>query len=258
MIDPGSLTVLVTGASAGIGAACARHFASAGARVIGAARRKDRLEELAAGLGAEACFHAVVMDVAERSSVDAAIAGLPPDFAEIDVLISNAGVALGRGPIQDGRIEDWERIVDTNVKGALYLVHALLPAMTRRNRGHVITVGSIGGNYPYPDSNVYGATKAFLHMLALNLRADLAGTRVRVTSIEPGLTESEFALVRAKGDAAAAAKVYRDIEALLPEDVAEAAFWAATRPAHVNINRLEIMSVAQTFGPMLRQRDLPE
>jgi len=256
--DPTSLSVLITGASAGIGAACVRRFAAAGARVVGAARRADRLAALAAELGPEARFQPAVMDVGDRASVDAALAGLAPEFADIDLLIGNAGLALGRGPAQAGEIEDWERVVDTNVKGMLYLVHALLPRMVARNRGHIVTVGSIGGTYPYPDSNVYGATKAFQHMLSLNLRADLAGTRVRVTTVAPGLTKTEFAEVRAKGDRAAADAVYRDIEALLPEDVADAVFWAATRPAHVNINSLEVMSVAQTFGPMLRQRDLPD
>lgn len=255
---PASLSVLVTGASAGIGAACVRRFAAAGARVVGAARRVPRLAALAAELGPDARFHPVEMDVSARASVDAALAGLPPAFADIDLLVSNAGVALGRGPIQGGRIEDWDRIVDTNVKGMLHLVHAVLPRMVARNRGHIITIGSIGGNYPYPDSNVYGATKAFQHMLSLNLRADLAGTRVRATTVEPGLTRTEFAEVRAKGDGAAAAEVYRDIEALTPDDVADAVFWAATRPAHVNVDKLELMSVAQTFGPMLRQRNLPD
>jgi 3-hydroxy acid dehydrogenase / malonic semialdehyde reductase len=238
--------VFITGASAGIGAAVARRFASIGSHLILAARRVDRLGALVTELGVPA--HLLELDVRDRSAVERAIADLPAAFADVTVLVNNAGGALGLEPFHEAHVEDWETMVDTNIKGVLYITRALLPGMTRRDRGHIINVGSVAGTYPYPGGNVYGATKAFVEQLSLNLRADLAGRRVRVTNIEPGMVETEFSLVRFKGDEEKANAVYKGFPPLRAEDVAEAIFWCATLPEHVNINRLEMMSVMQSFA----------
>jgi NADP-dependent 3-hydroxy acid dehydrogenase YdfG len=240
------LTVFVSGASSGIGEAVARRFASAGARLILAARRMDRLGALAAGLGAPA--HPIRLDVRDRAAVFQAVAELPADFAAVDVLVNNAGGAIGLEPAQEADLDDWDAMVDTNCKGLMYLIRALLPGMVARDKGHVINLGSVAGTYPYPGGNVYGGTKAFVEQLSLNLRADLAGKRVRVTNIEPGMAETEFSLVRFKGDEARARSVYQGFPPLRAEDVAEAVYWCATLPEHVNVNRLELMSVMQSFA----------
>jgi 3-hydroxy acid dehydrogenase / malonic semialdehyde reductase len=238
--------VFITGASAGIGAAVARRFASIGARLILAARRVDRLEALATELGVPA--HLLELDVRDRSAVERAIADLPAAFTDVTVLVNNAGGALGLEPFHEAHVEDWDAMIDTNIKGVLHITRALLPGMTRRDRGHIINLGSVAGTYPYPGGNVYGATKAFVEQLSLNLRADLAGRRIRVTNIEPGMAETEFSLVRFKGDEEKAKAVYKGFPPLRAEDVAEAIFWCATLPEHVNINRLEMMSVMQSFA----------
>ncbi len=199
-MNPGSaspLVVFITGASSGFGAAIARRFAPLGARLVLAARRGDRLEALARELAVPA--HVVELDVQDRAAVEAAVAALPAEFADVDVLVNNAGGAHGLDPAQSANVDDWETMIDTNVKGLLYVTRAILPGMVRRDRGHIVNIGSVAGTYPYPGGNVYGATKAFTAQLSLNLRADLAGKRVRVTSIEPGMAETEFSLVRFKG-----------------------------------------------------------
>jgi 3-hydroxy acid dehydrogenase / malonic semialdehyde reductase len=250
-----TMTVFVTGASAGFGAEIVRRYVATGARVIAAARRDDRLAELARELGAD-CVHALHLDVQDRDAVEAAIAALPAPLAEIDILVNNAGLALGLEPAPRANLDQWEQMVDTNCKGLLYVTRAVLPGMVARRRGHVVNLGSVAGTYPYPGGNVYGATKAFVHQLSLNLRSDLHGTGVRVTCIEPGLVGgTEFSLVRFAGDAAKAAAPYANTQPLTAADVAEAVLWATQQPAHVNINVIELMPVVQSNGPFQIQRD---
>ena len=249
-----SKTVFVTGASAGFGASIARRFAADGDRVVVSARRSDRIDELAKEFGDTVL--PVTFDVRDRSAVADAIAGLPAEFAEIDVLVNNAGLALGLGPAPEADLDQWDQMVDTNCKGLTYCTRAILPGMVARGRGHVINLGSIAGTYPYPGGNVYGATKAFVHQFSLNLRSDLHGTGVRVTSVEPGLSGgTEFSVVRFGGDQDKAGQVYQGVEPLGPDDVAEAVHWAATLPPHVNINVIEMMPVAQSFGALPVARD---
>ena len=241
-------TVLVTGASAGFGVAIARRFVTAGARVVVCARRGDRLAALTAELGAG--VHALELDVRDRAAVERAIAALPSPFAEIDVLVNNAGLAKGLEPAQRANLDDWDQMVDTNCKGLVYATHAVLPGMVARGRGHVINLGSVAGSYPYPGGNVYGASKAFVHQFSLNLRSDLHGTGVRVTCVEPGLSSgTEFSNVRFGGDDARARAVYAGVDALTPDDIAETVHWVASLPAHVIVNTIELMSVAQSFAP---------
>ncbi|MEJ8825934.1 SDR family NAD(P)-dependent oxidoreductase [Variovorax humicola] len=242
------MNVFITGATAGFGAAMAKKFASAGHRVIAAGRREDRLKALVAELEGFH-VHPVVLDVRDRNAVTAAVASLPADFADIDLLINNAGLALGVEPAQNANIENWESMVDTNIKGLMYMTHAVLPGMVARNRGHVINLGSTAGAYAYPGGNIYGASKAFVRQFSLNLRADLFGTRVRVTDVAPGLVGgTEFSSVRLRGDQARVDKVYEGADALTPEDVSDTVYWAATLPARVNINFVELMPVTQSFA----------
>jgi 3-hydroxy acid dehydrogenase/malonic semialdehyde reductase len=244
------MILLVTGATAGFGLAIARRFAADGARIVAAGRREDRLEALAAELGADR-VHPLVLDIRDRAAVLAAVEGLPAGFAAIDLLVNNAGLALGLEPAQAASLDDWDAMVDTNCKGLMYVTRAVLPGMLARGRGHVVNIGSTAGEWPYPGGNVYGATKAFVRHFSLNLRADLHGTPVRVTDIEPGLVGgTEFSAVRFKGDAAKAAAPYEGADALTPEDIADAVHWVATRPARVNVNTLQVMPVAQSFGPL--------
>lgn len=239
---------LVTGASAGFGASISRQLVAKGYTVIGAARRLDRLEALRDELGAQ--FHPQVMDVSDAASIENALGAITRQFGRVDLLVNNAGLALGISPAQQASLDDWERMIATNVLGLTRLVHGLLPGMVERGHGHIINIGSTAGNHPYPGGNVYGATKAFVRQLSLNLRADLWGTPVRVTNIEPGLCGgTEFSLVRL-GDADKAQAVYQGAVAMSPEDIAEAVVWVAGRPAHVNINTMELMPVSQAFAGM--------
>jgi 3-hydroxy acid dehydrogenase/malonic semialdehyde reductase len=241
-------TVLVTGASAGFGVAIARRFVASGARVIVCARRADRLAALATELGAG--VHTLALDVQDRAAVERAIGALPAAFAEIDVLVNNAGLARGLEPAQRAALDDWDQMIDTNCKGLVYTTRAVLPGMVARGRGHVINIGSVAGSYPYPGGNVYGATKAFVHQFSLNLRSDLHGTGVRVTCVEPGMAGgTEFSVVRFNGDEDRARAVYNGTEPLGSDDVAEAVHWAASVPAHVNVNTIELMPVVQSFAP---------
>ncbi|MGY4803183.1 SDR family NAD(P)-dependent oxidoreductase [Teichococcus aerofrigidensis] len=248
------MILLVTGATAGFGAAIARRFAQDGARIIATGRRADRLEALAGELGADRVLP-LTFDVRDAAAVRAAIGGLPEAWRDIDLLVNNAGLALGLEPAQRADLADWETMIDTNAKGLVAVTHAVLPGMVARNRGHVVNIGSTAGEWPYPGGNVYGATKAFVHQFSLNLRADLFGTAVRVTDIQPGLVGgTEFSRVRFQGDEAKAASVYEGTEALTPEDIADAVHWVASRPARVNVNTLQVMPVCQSFGPLRVQR----
>ncbi|MBO1075768.1 bifunctional NADP-dependent 3-hydroxy acid dehydrogenase/3-hydroxypropionate dehydrogenase YdfG [Roseomonas marmotae] len=244
------MIVLITGATAGFGAAIARLFASeSGARIIAVGRRAERLEKLAEELGREKVLP-LRLDVRDSAAIAAAIEGLPADWAAIDLLVNNAGLALGLEPAQRASLSDWETMIDTNTKGLVAMTRAVLPGMVERDRGHIINIGSTAGEWPYPGGNVYGATKAFVRQFSLNLRADLFGTQVRVTDIEPGLVGgTEFSNVRF-GDDAKAAAVYQGADALTPEDIADAVHWVATRPARVNVNTLQVMPVCQSFGPL--------
>ena len=248
------MSILVTGATSGFGLAIARRFAQAGHTVVAAGRRRDRLQALVGELG-DHTVHALELDVRDRRAVEDAVAGLPAAFADIAVLVNNAGLAVGLEPAQAADLDGWEAMVDTNVKGLMYVTRAVLPGMVARDTGHVVNIGSTAASYPYPGGNVYGATKAFVRQFSLNLRADLVGTRVRVTEIDPGLVGgTEFSNVRFRGDDARAAGVYDGADALTPDDVADTVFWAATRPPRVNINVIELMPVSQAFGPLVVHR----
>jgi NADP-dependent 3-hydroxy acid dehydrogenase YdfG len=247
-------TILITGATAGFGQAMARRFAAEGWNLVITGRRAQRLEELKAAL-APAEVHTLAFDVRDRGACEQAIKTLPGDFATIDVLVNNAGLALGLEPAQACDLDDWETMIDTNIKGLTYMTRAVLPGMVERNTGHVVNLGSVAGTYPYPGGNCYGGTKAFVNHFSKNLRADLLGTKVRVTNIEPGLCETEFSVVRFKGDKAAADKVYEGTQPITPVDIAECVFWTTNLPAHVNINSLEVMPVQQAFAPFAISRD---
>jgi 3-hydroxy acid dehydrogenase/malonic semialdehyde reductase len=248
------MIVFVTGASAGFGAAIARSFVKGGHRVVATARRKDRLDALAAELGD--ALLALELDVRDADAVAAVPGALPAGFAEVDVLVNNAGLALGLEPAHQASLADWQTMIDTNCTGLVQVTRAFLPGMVARNRGHVFNLGSAAGRWPYAGGNVYGATKAFVRQFSLNLRADLLGTALRVTDIEPGLCGgTEFSNVRFHGDDESAAKVYADMKPLAAADIADSIYWIATRPAHVNINMIELMPVAQSFAGLSVQRD---
>ncbi len=236
-------TVLVTGASSGIGRACAEAFAAAGARLLLCARRADRLAQLAAGLDTE--VHTFALDVRDRASVEAAFAALPPAWRTPDVLVNNAGLAAGLEPLPQGDPEDWERMLDTNVKGLLWVTRAVVPGMVEHGTGHVINIGSIAGRETYPNGAVYCASKAAVDRITQGLRMDLLGTGVRVSTVDPGLVETEFSLVRFHGDDERAARVYEGLRPLVGEDVAEVVVWVADRPPHVQIAEVVVFPTAQ-------------
>lgn len=248
-------TIFITGATAGFGLAMARRFAAEGARLILTGRRAERMEALVAELGdAGVSVLGLAFDIRDHAAMTDAIADLPEDFQAVDVLVNNAGLALGLGGAPEADLSDWEAMIDTNVKGLVRLTRALLPGMVERGRGHIVNIGSIAGSYAYPGGNVYGATKAFVEQFSRNLLSDLVSTPLRVTNIEPGLAETEFSLVRCKGDAAKASKIYEGADFIHPEDIAEAVRWAIAQPAHLNINRIEIMPVGQAAGPLAIHR----
>jgi NADP-dependent 3-hydroxy acid dehydrogenase YdfG len=247
-------TLFITGASAGFGAACARIFAAQGNRLILTARRSDPLLALQRELSGKADVHVIPLDVRDRVAVKDAVESLPERFRDIDVLINNAGLALGLEPAHKVDLDDWETMVDTNIKGLMYCTRQILPGMVARNRGHIVNLGSVAGTWPYPGGNVYGGTKAFVEQFSLNLRCDLLGTRVRVTCIQPGMAETEFSKVRFKGNEKMASQVYSGTEALTAEDIAETIYWVINRPEHVNINTLELMSIDQAWSPFAVHR----
>jgi NADP-dependent 3-hydroxy acid dehydrogenase YdfG len=239
--------VFVTGASCGIGAATALAFAAEGARLLLAARRAGKVAEVAARAlerGASA-VHSISLDVRDRKAVKQAIDELPPEWADIDVLVNNAGLSRGLEKLYQGNIDDWEEMIDTNVKGLLYVTRAVVPGMVERGRGHVINLGSVAGEMTYPNGAVYCASKAAERSINDGLREDVLGTPIRVTSVDPGMVETDFSLVRFHGDAERAAKVYKGLTPLTPEDVADVIVWAASRPQHVNIARVVLTTVHQ-------------
>ncbi len=242
-------TVLITGASAGFGAACARKFNGLQYRLILTARRLDRLEALQQELPDTEC-HLLQLDVRDRKGVAESLTSLPQSFRQVDILINNAGLALGLEPAHEAYLDNWDTMVQTNIMGLLYCTRQILPGMVERGRGHIVNIGSVAGSNPYPGGNVYGATKAFVKQFSKNLRADLLGTPVRVTNIEPGMAETEFSLVRFKGDAERAAEVYKGARPLAAADIAEIIHWVTTLPLHVNINNLEVMPVCQAWTPL--------
>lgn len=248
-------TICITGATSGFGKACAQRFAAERWRLILTGRREDRLQALQQELGTVA-VHTVALDVRDYVAVEAMVRELPADFQQIDVLVNNAGLALGLEGAHQTDIRDWDTMIDTNIKGLCYLTRCILPGMVDRNRGHIINMGSIAGTYPYPGGNVYGATKAFVKQFSRNLLTDLNHTKVRVTNIEPGLSESEFSVVRFHGDKDKADAVYKGTEPLRPVDIAEIVHWVTSVPPHVNINTVEVMPVCQSCGPLAIHRDV--
>ena len=248
-------TVFITGASAGFGAACARIFATDGNRLILTARRVDPLLKLQEELASNADVHIIPLDVTDRAAVQGAIESLPERFRSIDVLLNNAGLALGLEPAHQVDLDDWDTMVDTNIKGLMYCTRFILPGMVERNCGHIINISSTAGAWPYPGGNVYGGTKAFVTQFSRNLRCDLLGTRVRVSCIQPGMAETEFSNVRFKGNDEQAANVYRGTEPLTAEDIAETVSWIVSQPPHVNVNTIELMSIDQSWGPFAIHRE---
>jgi 3-hydroxy acid dehydrogenase/malonic semialdehyde reductase len=247
--DTSQRIALVTGASSGFGRSICRRLVKDGYRVAAAARRAALLEELRAELGPN--LLPLELDVRDAEAVARLPAALPQDFRDIDLLVNNAGLALGMEPAHKASLEDWQTMIDTNITGLVRVTHAILPAMVERNRGHIINMGSIAGSYPYPGGNVYGGTKAFVAQFSLNLRADLAGIRIRVTDIQPGLCGgTEFSSVRFHGDGQKAASVYQGAEALGPDDIAETVSWIAALPPHFNVNAIEIMPTSQSFAAL--------
>lgn len=246
-------TAFVTGATSGFGEALARRIVAGGGRVIATGRRAERLEALKAALGEAVLIRR--LDIRSPDSIAEATGGLPAEFADVDVLFNNAGLALGLGKAHESDLGDWEQMIDTNVLGLVRVTRALLPGMVARNRGDVVNVASVAASYPYPGGNVYGATKAFVRQFSLNLRADLLGTRVRVTSLEPGMCDTEFSLVRFKGDEGKADQVYAGMTPLSADDIALVVENVLRLPAHINVNTLEVMPVQQAFGPFAVARD---
>ncbi len=251
-----SKTVFITGASSGIGAACAAHFAQAGARLLLCARNIDRLNEIAMPLKDKhkIDIHTFQLDVRNRAQVQQALKNLPKEWQTIDVLINNAGLARGFEPLQEGNIDDWEEMIDTNVKGLLYVTRAILPAMVARNSGHIINIGSVAGHEAYPKGNAYCASKHAVSALTKCLRMDLLGTKIRVSTVDPGAVETSFSVVRFKGDKERAAAVYKGMQPLTPADVADAVFYCASCPPHVNISEIIIMPTDQASATMVHRK----
>jgi serine 3-dehydrogenase len=238
-------TIFITGATAGIGAAAARRFAREGWQVVGTGRRRERLDALAAELGD--AFHPLALDMTDIDAIPAAVDALPPEFAGIDCLLNNAGLAPPMAPAQEAELADWRHVIDTNITGLVALTHKLLPGLIER-RGAVLNLSSVAATYPYRGGALYGGTKAFVSQFSLDLRCDLHGTGVRVTAIEPGMIETEFTIVRTGGDKAASDALYRGMNPMTAHDMAETLFWIATLPPHVNINTIELMPVSQSFA----------
>ena len=250
-----SRTILVTGASAGFGWATCKKFVNHGDRVIACARRNERLQSLRELLGKNNVY-ALPLDVQDTQQIATLLPSLPDDWQHIDVLVNNAGLALGTNPAQTALLSDWDTMIETNIKGLVHLTRHVLPGMLKRNKGHIINIGSIAGDYPYPGGNTYGASKAFVKQFSLNLMADLVDTPIRVTNIEPGAAETEFSIVRYHGDKAKADQNYQGMQPLTADDIAECIFWATNQPAHVNINRIEVMPTNQASAGLKISRKI--
>ncbi|MEH1830401.1 MAG: SDR family oxidoreductase [Nostoc sp.] len=248
--------ILITGASSGIGTACARIFAGAGAKLILAARRLERLQQLADTLNKDFSteIHLLQLDVRDRSAVESAIATLPSAWADIDILINNAGLSRGLDKLHEASFQDWEDMIDTNVKGLLYVSRYVVPGMVSRDRGHVVNLGSIAGHQTYPGGNVYCATKAAVRAISEGLKQDLLGTQIRVTSVDPGMVETEFSEVRFHGNTERANKVYEGVTPLTADDIADVIFFCVTRSPHVNINEVVLMPVDQASATLVNRR----
>jgi 3-hydroxy acid dehydrogenase / malonic semialdehyde reductase len=256
MVSMQNQIVLITGASSGIGHACARIFAQAGAKLILAARRQERLELLAdeLSLAFSGDTYLIQLDVRDRIAVESALQSLPAPWSNIDILINNAGLSRGLDKLHEGNFQDWEEMIDTNIKGLLYLTRYIVPGMVERGRGHVVNIGSIAGHQTYPGGNVYCASKAAVRVISEGLKQDLLGTSVRVTSVDPGLVETEFSQVRFHGDTERAKKVYQGLTPLTPDDVADVVFFCATRPAHVNISEVMLVPTDQANATLVHRR----
>jgi 3-hydroxy acid dehydrogenase/malonic semialdehyde reductase len=254
-------TVLITGATSGFGEAAARKYVAEGYQAVICGRRMERLTELASELSSEsdsqkgAAVLPLQLDVRDRSAVETAITSLPASFRKVDVLINNAGLALGLGGADEADLDHWDTMVDTNIKGLMYLCRAVLPLMTAHGAGHVVNIGSVAASWPYPGGNTYGGTKAFVQQFSRNLRSDLLGKNIRVTNIEPGMCETEFSVVRFDGDETKASQVYAGMQPLKAEDIAEIIYWTTALPPHININQLEVMPVAQAWSGFAVHRD---
>ena len=246
-------TILITGGTSGFGAAAVERFAKGGWRIVTTGRRADRLQELVERHGADV-VHTAAFDVRDADAMQSALDAIPPAFRDIDVLVNNAGLALGTAPAQRADLAQWRQMIDTNITALATLTHALLPSLITR-RAAIINISSIAATYPYAGGNVYGATKAFVSQFSLGLRSDLHGTGVRVTAIEPGLAETEFTLVRTSGDRTASDNLYAGSQPITGEDIAEVLWWVANLPPHLNINRLEVMPVSQSFAGFNIHRD---
>lgn len=249
-------TVMITGASSGFGAGCARRFARSGDRLVLLARRVGRLEQLREELSGQSEVHIAPVDITDAKAVDSALDDLPDSHRQIDILINNAGLALGLEMAPEARLDDWETMIETNITALVHMTRRILPGMAERDRGHIVNIGSTAGNWPYPGGNVYGASKAFVQHFSRELRADLLGRQVRVSNIDPGLAETEFSQVRFRQDEESAAKVYEGTKSLSAEDIAEIVHWVCGVPPHVNINSLEVMPVCQAWGPLAVNRDM--
>ncbi len=246
-------TILVTGATAGFGAAFAHRFIKDGHRVIATGRRVERLEALQAELGEK--LYIAALDVTDKDAIAAFIPSLPQDWQQIDVLVNNAGLAFGLGPAWESDLEEWDKVVATNITGLIHMTRAVLPQMVARDDGIILNLGSTAGEYPYPGGHVYGASKAFVQQFSLNLRADLVGKNIRVTDIEPGLVSgTEFSTLRFRGDADRAASLYQGVQPLTAEDIADTAAWLVSLPKHMNINRIEMMPTCQASGLLVTKR----
>ncbi|WP_414552371.1 SDR family oxidoreductase [Anabaena sp. CCY 0017] len=256
MISLQDKIILITGASSGIGTACARIFANAGAKLILAARRWERLQALADTVKKEFGIetHLLHLDVRDRSAVESAISSLPPAWSDIDILINNAGLSRSLDKLHEGDYQDWDEMIDTNIKGLLYLTRYVVPGMVKRDRGHIVNLGSIAGHQTYPGGGVYCATKAAVKAISEGLKQDLLGTPVRVTSVDPGMVETEFSNVRFHGDTTRADKVYQGVTPLTADDVADVIFFCVTRSPHVNINELILMPVDQASATLVHRQ----
>lgn len=247
-------TICITGASSGFGESCARRFIKEGKKMILLARRLERLKQLQEELGRSDHIYIARLDVRNKNAVKSVFENLPKEFEEIELLINNAGLALGLESAPEANLDDWETMIDTNIKGLIYCTRQILPGMVRRKKGYIINIGSTAANWPYPGGNVYGATKSFVQQFSRNLRADLLGTGIRVTDIEPGLAETEFSIVRFKGDEKRASKVYQGTQPLTGKDIADIAWWLFHLPPHVNVNTMEVMPTCQAWGPLAIER----